>query len=146
MNKSEVMAAYLEATETFGISDKDLWLGGTAAMVLYDIWPDADDIDASTSNKHLWRLLISRDIPSHTYVDGSGKEQRVFDLTKDFTLHYMPRQPDMLVSIGHVQVDTPAALLAFYTTIRRPDGSVKVAADQEKILTLKKALSAGGAL
>lgn len=143
MNKSELMAAYLEATESFGISDKDLWLGGTAAMVLYDIWADADDIDANTSNKHLWCWLIDRDIPSHTYVDGSGKDQRVFDLTKDFTLHYMPKKPDMLVSIGQVQVDTPAALLAFYTKIRRPDGSDKVAADQEKILVLKNALSGG---
>jgi len=123
-NKKTLAKQYRKTLKSYGLTTKQLVVGGGGALVMFSVRKDTQDIDTFTSEFD--RLPP---MPSHIF-ENNGRKVLVKEGEGGVDFHAPDRSVKTMIRKG-VRIESPEDLLAFYKRLNRPKDQVWIKALEE---------------
>ena len=123
-NKETLAKQDRKTLKTYGLTTKQLVVGGGGALVMLGIRKDTQDIDTFTSE-----FDALPPMPSHLF-ENNGRKVLVKEGEGGVDFHAPDRSVRTMIRKG-VRIESPADLRAFYVRLNRPKDQVWIKALEE---------------
>lgn len=111
-NKKTLASQYRKTLKSYGLTTKQLVVGGGGALVMFGIRKDTQDIDTFTTE-----FDSLPPMPSHIF-ENNGRKVLVKEGEGGVDFHAPDRSVKTMIRKG-VRIESPEDLLAFYKRLNR---------------------------